>query len=32
MWIAVLKPKLAEKSIDDGFRPPKCLLLKLRGL
>ena len=30
--IAIPRLKLDEKSIGDGFRAPKCLLLKIRGL
>ena len=30
--IAIPKLKLDEKSIGDGFRAPKCLPLKIRGL
>ena len=32
MSIAISRLKLDEKSIGDGFRAPKCLLLKIRGL
>ena len=32
IWIVVTTLKLDEKSICDGFRAPKCLLLKIRGL
>ena len=32
IWIAISGHKLAKKSIGDGPRAPKCLLLGIRGL